>query len=222
MFPIRLAKSGWKKCLIFSRGLCSLFTVWGSRTLLTYSSGVPVMSPEIPRLLTALPVYNEESHVASVLTEVLQHVSDVLVVNDGSTDRTASALASLFPQVVVRTHPENRGYGAALQTAFEYALTNGYEVLVTMDCDGQHQPSFLNEIAALVDDATAPVDMVSGSRYLAEFDDNTRPPEERRRINSRITACLREKQGLKVSEPVCGIKAERVCPIAARGISEKG
>jgi len=73
LFPIRLAKSGWKKCLIFSRGTYSLFTVWGSRTLLTYSSGVPVMSLEIPRLLTALPVYNEESHVASVLTEVLQH-----------------------------------------------------------------------------------------------------------------------------------------------------
>jgi glycosyltransferase involved in cell wall biosynthesis len=180
------------------------------------------MSPEIPRLLTALPVYNEESHVASVLTEVLQHVSDVLVVNDGSTDRTAASLGLLFPQVVVRTHPENRGYGAALQTAFEYALTNGYEVLVTMDCDGQHQPSFLNEIAALVDDPIAPVDMVSGSRYLAEFDDNTRPPEERRRINSRITACLREKLGLKITDAFCGFKAYRVSALADLEITDNG
>ena len=72
------------------------------------------------RILTALPVFNEASHVRNVLLQVLQHADDVLVVNDGSTDGTAAALVDFEDRVLIETHPENRGYGAALQTAFAY------------------------------------------------------------------------------------------------------
>ena len=65
------------------------------------------------RLLTALPVYNEASHVGPVLAEVRRYSSDILVVNDGSNDGTADLLAA-EPGIHVVTHPENRGYGAAL------------------------------------------------------------------------------------------------------------
>src|SRR5262245_62701557 len=91
-------------------------------------------------LLTAIPVYNEERHLEGVLQEVRRYSPHILVVNDGSTDRTAELLARQ-PDLRVITHARNRGYGAALISAFDYALENAVEVLVTMDCDGQHEPA---------------------------------------------------------------------------------
>src|SRR4051812_48666850 len=92
------------------------------------------------KVLTAIPVYNEERHVESVLDEVRRYCPNLAVINDGSTDRTGELLARQ-PGLQVLTHAQNRGYGAALVTAFEYALTQDIDVLVTMDCDGQHEPA---------------------------------------------------------------------------------
>jgi dolichol-phosphate mannosyltransferase len=173
------------------------------------------------RILTALPVYNEERHVANVLRGVLRCVSDVLVVDDGSTDGTAAILQE-FPEVQVCRHRPNRGYGAALVSAFEWARRYNYDVLVTMDCDGQHQPGFIQEIASLIDDEYAPVEMVSGSRYLRDFEGDSRAPAERREINSRITACLNEKLGLRITDAFCGFKAYRVSALADLDITIPG
>ena len=71
--------------------------------------------------LTAIPIYNEERHLEAVLNEVRRYSEHILVVNDGSTDRTAELLAQQ-PGIRVVTHPQNRGYGAALISAFDYAL----------------------------------------------------------------------------------------------------
>src|SRR5262249_55747374 len=92
------------------------------------------------RFLTAIPVYNEERHVEDVLGEVRRFSPEVLVINDGSTDGTAELLARQADLHVV-THSHNRGYGAALISAFAYTLEHGYDFLVTTDCDGQHEPA---------------------------------------------------------------------------------
>ena len=81
------------------------------------------------RTLVALPVYNEVAHVARVLDEALCHSREVLVVDDGSTDGTSESLAARN-DVHVISHPQNRGYGTALRSAFEFALRGRYEVLV--------------------------------------------------------------------------------------------
>src|SRR5437588_5203877 len=109
------------------------------------------------KMLTAIPVYNEERHLEGVLQQVRQYAPDILVVNDGSTDRTAELLARQA-DVKVLTHAGNRGYGAALISAFEYTLKHGYDVLVTTDCDGQHEPSRIAVLLEVIHDA----DIVSG------------------------------------------------------------
>ena len=133
------------------------------------------------KFLTALPVYNEARYVDAVLDEVLRFSPEVLVVDDGSTDGTAERLARR-KDVRVVTHPQNRGYGAALQSAFQYTLKHRFDVLVTIDCDGQHEPQ---RIPLFFDACTQEVDLVSGSRYLQEFAGDSAPPEQRRRINHR-------------------------------------
>lgn len=169
------------------------------------------------RVLTAVPVYNEEAHLEPVLTEVLRHAGDVLVVDDGSTDRTPELLRR-FPQVQVVRHDRNLGYGAALRSAFDHALEARYEGLVTIDCDGQHEPALVPMIAARLDRA----DIVSGSRYLEVFDPRQRPPEERRRINVEVTRWLNECLGLNITDAFCGFKAYRSSALSRFDITDDG
>jgi len=163
--------------------------------------------------LIAIPVYNEEAHVVSVLEQVRQYADHILVVNDGSTDGTRGLLEQIEGVTVIH-HAENRGYGAALATSFDHALEAGYNVLVTMDCDGQHQPQLLTSIADAVYSGEAGYDMVSGSRYLKSFAENTAAPEERRRINQQITGCLNEQLHLNITDAFCGFKAYRISSLA--------
>jgi dolichol-phosphate mannosyltransferase len=168
-------------------------------------------------VLTALPVYNEEGHLDAVLPEVVRYSQDVLVVDDGSTDGSAERLRT-FPSVKVITHDRNRGYGAALRTAFDYAVEHAYDVLVTIDCDGQHEPAL---IPALVEE-TAEADLVSGSRYLKTFDPAARPPEDRRRINEIITREINQRLGLELTDAFCGFKAYRVEALARLELTDDG
>ena len=169
------------------------------------------------RFLTALPVYNEASHVDAVLDEVIRHAADVLVVDDGSTDGTAERLAARNDVFCVR-HEKNRGYGAALQTAFDYAIHFGYDVLVTIDCDGQHEPQRIGQLV----EACSKADIVSGSRYLEARDAKSQAPAERRQINQLITRELNERLGLSITDAFCGFKAYRVCALSKFNITDPG
>lgn len=175
------------------------------------------------RLLTALPVYNEAAHLNGVLDLVVANADDVLVVDDGSSDGTAALLAERTDVDVVR-HPENRGYGAALRTAFCYARRNGYDVLVTIDCDGQHEPQRIRDLAALCDvGGERPVDIVSGSRYLdARLDATGHVPADRRAINRTITRELNQQLGLRLTDAFCGFKAYRVAALRELRLTESG
>jgi dolichol-phosphate mannosyltransferase len=169
------------------------------------------------RLLTAIPVYNEAASLVSVLTEVKKFASDVLVVDDGSTDRTPDLLRELSGVRTIR-HSRNLGYGAGLRTAFEATLSGGYDGVVTLDCDGQHEPARIPELAAHL----AQADIVSGSRYLKVFDPAQRPPEERRRINQEVTRWLNECLGMSLTDAFCGFKAYRSTALERFDITDNG
>lgn len=171
------------------------------------------------RTLTALPVYNEVTHVTEVLDETLRYSRETLCVDDGSSDGTGDLLATRRDIHLVR-HPRNRGYGAALKTAFDFALRGGYEILVTIDCDRQHEPHRIPEFIEAC--RTSGADIVSGSRYLQSFAGDSSPPAERRRINEIITAELNRRLGLSLTDSFCGFKAYRVAALEGLEIEDEG
>jgi glycosyltransferase involved in cell wall biosynthesis len=169
------------------------------------------------RWLTALPVFNEVRHVNRVLDEVSQYSPEILVIDDGSTDGTSGMLAARGDVQVV-THPENRGYGAALHSSFEYAIRHGYDFLVTIDCDGQHEPQRIPDFIR----ACLNADIVSGSRYLRRFPGDSQPPPQRLWINQQVTAELNRRLGLRLTDAFCGFKAYRVAGLAKLNLAETG
>jgi len=114
--------------------------------------------------IVIMPCYNEARNIKVVLTSLLQmdFNIDVLVVNDGSTDGTLNQLRGLEVKVV--SHPFNMGYGAALQTGFKYAASNGYQYIVQLDSDGQHDVKYVKTILDKLREGE--VDLVIGSRFL--------------------------------------------------------
>jgi dolichol-phosphate mannosyltransferase len=169
------------------------------------------------RFLTALPVYNEASHVTSVLDEVVRHADDVLVVDDGSNDGTSQLLADRT-DVAVITHEVNRGYGAALKTAFDFSILHAYDVVVTIDCDGQHEPQRIRQLVSGCQSA----DIVSGSRYLSSGVVQRAAPAERRRINELVTLELNRRLALNLTDAFCGFKAYRTLSLAKLILTEPG
>lgn len=171
------------------------------------------------RVLTAVPVYNEQDTVLGVVRAVQRYAGDVLVVDDGSTDNTAQALRSL-PGLHVLRHRENRGYGQSLIDAFCFAARHGYDWVVTIDCDEQHEPAQIPEFLTEIKRNDA--DVISGSRYLASYPGDDPAPPDRRRINHTVNLLLEQLLGLQVTDSFCGFKAHRVSAMQRLALDEPG
>lgn len=173
------------------------------------------------KTLIAIPVYNEEKYVCRVLTEVLKFAPQppqILVIDDGSTDRTSSLLEKL-PVDVIR-HCRNRGYGRSLQDAFYWAGEENFDWLITMDCDEQHEPAAIPRFIAEIEKDD--VDVISGSRYIVHENGDDSPPPDRRAINAQITEEINRILGLRLTDSFCGFKAYRVSAIQRLELSEPG
>ena len=129
------------------------------------------------RVVAIVPAFNEEGALPGVINGIrsFDPTFDIVVVDDGSTDRTAAVAREHGAAVV--TLPYNLGIGGAVQTGFVYALDGGYAVAVRLDGDGQHDPADLQALLGPIDAGTA--DIVTGSRFTGA-EGTYRPPLARR------------------------------------------
>ena len=150
------------------------------------------------RVLVVIPTYNEAPNIAAVLAAVRAVVvGDIAVVDDGSDDDTA-ALARRAGVIVLR-HPCNLGIGAAVQTGFLYALQQGYDAVVRVDGDLQHDPAHIPALLEQLESDGA--DVVVGSRFLARQGYQSTFV---RRVGILILGVLGALVGTRVTDPTSG------------------
>jgi glycosyltransferase involved in cell wall biosynthesis len=113
------------------------------------------------KIIIGLPAYNEEKYLGSIILRVKQYADEVIVVDDGSSDRT-TAVAELAGAMVIR-HESNRGVGVAIRAILTRARERDADILVTLDADYQHNP---DEIPSLIEAVRDGNDVVIGSRYM--------------------------------------------------------
>ncbi|MDZ7374231.1 MAG: glycosyltransferase family 2 protein [candidate division KSB1 bacterium] len=153
------------------------------------------MSSRRSDVLVVIPAYNEERNIGAVLRSVqsLESPPDVVVVNDGSVDRTEEVARQHGARVL--SLPLNLGIGGAVQTGFRYAVAHGYRYAVQLDGDGQHDPRAIEDLLRPVRQGQA--DIVIGSRYVTRT--GYRAPLSRRIgmvILARVISAL-------VGRPIC-------------------
>lgn len=176
------------------------------------------------RTLVAIPIFNEEQHVRSVLEQVRGYASDILVLDDGSTDRTPEILNELRGPMgldLIR-HEANAGYGRAIRESFARAARDGYDWVITMDCDYQHEPARIPDFLEAIE--RDDLDVISGSRYMRHSEGWVQdlPPADRRAINATITSELNQRLGLSLTDGFCGFKAHRVSAMRRLELTEDG
>jgi hypothetical protein len=153
-----------------------------------------------------VPAYNEADNIQQVLGSLPSRVAGyplhAIVVDDGSSDDTTDR-ARATGAAAVRL-PLNRGQGAALRTGYRLALVTGAEIVVTMDADGQHQPSELSRLVTPIAEGEA--DVVNGSRVLGDADPSHAAREMGIRLFAQLLSLLTWS---RITDPACGYRAVR-------------
>lgn len=158
-------------------------------------------APTDRRLLVAVPAWNEEATVGGVVRELREHLpdADVLVIDDGSSDATAEVARAAGAKVVVL--PFNVGVGGAMRTAFLHAERCGYDALVQVDADGQHNPASVKLLMDGLDGAS----VVVGSRFAGQQAHRVRGP--RRLAMKMLSITLSRVAGTPLSDTTSGFRA---------------
>ena len=158
--------------------------------------------PDKIKKLVIIPAYNECEVIGEVVGRVRACLpeADILVVDDGSADKTAEIAGQAGARVISLLF--NMGYGTALQAGYKYAREKGYNYILQLDADGQHEPTFLKDILRELE--TGPADVVIGSRYLRE--ESYRPSFARRqgmKLFAGLTSVIIKQ---KISDPTSGFQ----------------
>jgi glycosyltransferase involved in cell wall biosynthesis len=152
------------------------------------------------RFLALIPALDAADTVGWIVEGARKHIPDVLVVDDGSSDDTAKKAEEAGAAVV--RHPKNAGKGAALRTGFGYALANGYDAVITLDADGQHDP---DEIPKLVDKLKDGAGIVIGARLR----DKDSIPPARYYTNRLGVACYSWRSKSRLEDSQSGFRVYR-------------
>lgn len=145
-----------------------------------------------------IPAFNAASTLPAVVREVIETGAPILIVDDGSTDGTGDSVRHLPAQIV--RHEHNRGKGAALRTGFRWALENGFEGVVTLDADGQHEPRAIQMVAQAAQKGG--LDVLIASRY-AQFQEMA---GLRAWWNRFGVWCMRRRTGFSITDSQSGFR----------------
>lgn len=152
--------------------------------------------------VAVIPAYNEAATIRSVIEGTSKHVDKVVVVDDCSEDDTVGVARDAGATVI--EHVFNTGVGGALRTGYRYAIRQQYEVVVQVDADGQHDPSYIPEML----DAIGGCDVVVGSRYL---NDSHKDYHVVRRVGIRFfTSLVNVLGGIDITDVTSGFRVYRV------------
>ncbi len=174
--------------------------------------------------LIIIPVFNEQRYIKDVITKVKHNINskntDILIINDGSTDKTPEILRKI-KGIKIINHKQNQGYGKSLIDGFKYAINNSYKYVITMDCDKQHEPSRIKEFVKLIQNKN--IDIVSGSRYINFISEMKKEvPKDRYKINRKITRRINKITKLNLTDSFCGFKAYKVSALKKLNLTEPG
>lgn len=173
-------------------------------------------------VLIAIPVYNEAGYVQGVLERVKEYADNILIIDDGSTDGTPEILESLREpmNLDIIQHETNKGYGQAIIESFRHGAARGYDWVITMDCDEQHEPSHIPEFMSAIE--RDDLDIISGSRYLNLDAETEIAPADRRAINMTLAGEINDIMGYTLTDAFCGFKAHRVSAMNRITLTETG
>lgn len=156
------------------------------------------------RVLAIVPAFNEQQSLPVLIAEILATGHDVVVVNDASTDGTEEVARKCGVPVI--SLPNNLGVGGAVQAGFLFAQRRGYDIVVQIDGDGQHDPHQIATITTPIIEGKA--DCVIGSRYLPAKPDLSYKTPAFRRLGMRFsTGILRLFTGIRIYDTTSGFRA---------------
>lgn len=164
------------------------------------NSSQSTINLENPELIVLLPAYNEERFIGSLVLQLREIADYVIVIDDGSTDRTAAIARAAG--AIVENHERNMGKGMALNTGFRKALNLGADIVVMIDADGQHNPEELDCVIAPLKAGEA--DIVVGSRYLTQASEI---PKHRIWGHKMFNFLTRQASGVPVTDSQSGYRA---------------
>ncbi|HCY76077.1 MAG TPA: glycosyltransferase family 2 protein [Ignavibacteriales bacterium] len=152
------------------------------------------------KVCAIIPFYNEEDFLTDVVTETLEYVDKVFAVDDGSTDNSTKKI-NYFDRVQLISLDRNYGKGYALQSGFDEAIVQGFDIIITLDADKQHNPEFIPDFLS----KAAEYDIVIGNR----LNDIKIMPIQRVISNTITSRLLSIKTGQKILDSQCGFRAYR-------------
>ena len=178
-------------------------------------SSASEMLQQKPKIIAAIPCFNEERFIGSVVLKAKRYVDSVIVIDDGSTDATAEVAAEAGAEV--HRHSQNQGYGVAIRSALAKGRQLGVDVLVVLDGDGQHDPKDIPKLVKSVINGQA--DVAVGSRFLGKGE---KPPLYRRLGQRVLTTATNVGSGQSISDSQSGFRAYSARALEKLDLAESG
>jgi len=152
-----------------------------------------------PKIAAVIPAYNEEKHIGDVVRRTRQQLDDVLVVDDGSRDKTAERAREAGAEVIV--HEKNLGKGETIKTGLRHWLDRQFDFVIILDADGQHRPEEIDRFvtASLSQDEPR---LILGSR----MNDLSSMPRVRRFVNQWMSRQISAACGQEIPDTQCGFR----------------